>query len=299
MNSFFRSLSIAIVTVASLFSSPAHAGYDNVIQNSNGNSAFMSMENLCLNGFITSWRYEVAAPEDAAQVWAKFVLVPAYGNPIPVPASMLGWEVHVWDSLANFLASPFQGTYFYQLVSQPDLGNLVVPVGFGTNGSPVFELGFSLRGLEFQPGHDYRISIRSIGNAGPYSQCGVQTPVAAIQKTGGCPTLTQGGDGVAYSQSVPQASWPNVYWNYTQNIFGSSCGELATKLVTNVASVFGDMNCDGSVNKKDIKPFQIALYKPDSFPSGEGACSRWNADFNGDLIIDATDYKAFKRLVRH
>lgn len=256
----------------------------------------MSMDNLCLNGFITTWRYEVATPQDGAEIWAKFVMVPAYGNPIPVPSSMLGWEIHVWEGLPSFHASPFQGTYAYRLVNQPDLGNPDVPVGYGTNGAPVYELGFSLQGIEFLPGQHYRISVRAIGSAGPYPQCEPQTPVAAIQRTGGCPSLTQGGDGIAYSEA-PQQGWPNVYWNYTRILFGSSCGELATKLVTNVPSIFGDMNCDGNVNMVDRDLFLTAFHQPQNFPSGEGACSRWNADFNGDRIIDGSDYAQFEALL--
>jgi hypothetical protein len=61
--------------------------------------------------------------------------------------------------------------------------------------------------------------------------------------------------------------------------------------------VYGDLNCDGSVNFGDINPYVLALTDPAAYGTTFPACDVLNADINGDGAVDFGDINPFVALL--
>ncbi len=55
----------------------------------------------------------------------------------------------------------------------------------------------------------------------------------------------------------------------------------------------GDMNCDNVVNAWDIELFARAITDPGAYTAQYPGCNRWNADVNGDEVLDSLDAEPF------
>lgn len=67
------------------------------------------------------------------------------------------------------------------------------------------------------------------------------------------------------------------------NWFGQDCVELSS----------GDLNCDGTIDKFDITPFIMVLYKLEKYQEKYDGCDWRTGDMNGDGIVDTTDISGF------
>ncbi|MCG8403690.1 MAG: hypothetical protein MI923_00700 [Phycisphaerales bacterium] len=59
------------------------------------------------------------------------------------------------------------------------------------------------------------------------------------------------------------------------------------------ADLIGDMNCDGTLDGRDVTGFVAALTDPDGFPVGFPDCDADNADVNRDGLISTDDVDGF------
>jgi len=57
--------------------------------------------------------------------------------------------------------------------------------------------------------------------------------------------------------------------------------------------VYGDLNCDGTVNNFDIDPFVLALTDPAGYAAAYPKCNRLLADINRDGVVDNFDIDPF------
>ncbi|OWY72739.1 hypothetical protein B7486_05050 [cyanobacterium TDX16] len=64
-------------------------------------------------------------------------------------------------------------------------------------------------------------------------------------------------------------------------------------LFTMFSASLGDMNCDGTVNGVDIKPFVLAISDPKGYATEYPACEIRNGDVSGDILIDESDIAPF------
>ena len=62
-------------------------------------------------------------------------------------------------------------------------------------------------------------------------------------------------------------------------------------------TVAGDMNCDGTINLQDIRPFVTALINPAGYSQQYPCCNAANADVNQDSFIDGLDVQPFVDLL--
>ncbi len=59
----------------------------------------------------------------------------------------------------------------------------------------------------------------------------------------------------------------------------------------------GDLNCDGSVNSGDIRPFVTALVSRKTYEAMSPACNWLNGDINNDGLINFNDVDPFVTLL--
>ncbi|MDD4868360.1 MAG: hypothetical protein PHQ28_14980, partial [Mycobacterium sp.] len=69
------------------------------------------------------------------------------------------------------------------------------------------------------------------------------------------------------------------------------CGQTAAGLL------LGDLNCDGSVNFKDINPFVLALSNPTAYSTTYPDCDILTGDINGDGTTGFSDINPFVALL--
>ncbi len=75
---------------------------------------------------------------------------------------------------------------------------------------------------------------------------------------------------------------------------GSAFGQF---IVTVVAALPGDMNCDGSVDFGDINPFVLGLTDPAGYDAAYPDCDRLNGDLDGSGAFDFSDINPFVALL--
>jgi hypothetical protein len=64
-----------------------------------------------------------------------------------------------------------------------------------------------------------------------------------------------------------------------------------------LASLPGDVNCDGQVDFRDINPFVLRLVGQDQYTATYANCPDANADINGDATVDFADINPFVALL--
>ena len=60
-----------------------------------------------------------------------------------------------------------------------------------------------------------------------------------------------------------------------------------------LATLYGDMDCDSDVDGDDIQPFVLALTNPSQYASDFPGCDRLNGDCDKDGDLDGDDIQPF------
>lgn len=279
------------------FGSSVLAEYDN-LTSSNNHPALNTMEDMCLanNGFTVAVRYIPSTDEFTTDFWGRIATVPYNGTNQPVIENF-SWKVMVWDSSSALHSSPWDGNYYNGHYSLPTSSELQGILYNGNQETRIYRAQFSLPPIHLTAGTEYWFSIRAFGSGGAYN-CGPSTGIAKIQSSSICPGAGLGDSGKIFAGN--EIWWPPDHWNYTANVYPSGysgCKQPATKLSTTIASIFGDLNCDGFTNLLDLPLFYLAMFDPNGFTSQSQGCSIFNADFNSDEVIDGADYDAFLSLL--
>ncbi|MFQ5502519.1 MAG: LamG-like jellyroll fold domain-containing protein [Phycisphaerae bacterium] len=68
-------------------------------------------------------------------------------------------------------------------------------------------------------------------------------------------------------------------------------------LAVEYARLLGDLNCDGLINSEDIAPFVLSLLDAASYQSQYPDCDIFNADFDGNSILDTEDIITFVQIL--
>ena len=167
-----------------------------------------------------------------------------------------------------------------------------VPVGSGLHTQAV-----TLYNLVVLPGYTAGMALVAVAPAGDLSV--LYTDIAPF-------TNLAAGNAAAFTATLDPNSAPGTYSaTYTlavsdEDLPGRAAGPallltLAAQLVP--ATHPGDLNCDGSVNFRDINPFVLALTNPAVWQAAYPGCPIGNGDVNGDGSVNFRDINPFVMLL--
>jgi hypothetical protein len=167
-----------------------------------------------------------------------------------------------------------------------------VAIGSGLHTQPV-----TVYNLTSVPGYTAGLALDAVAPAGDLGV--LHTDIAPF------PSLAAGA-GATFTATVDPHSAAGTYLaTYTlsvsdEDLPGAAVGNslvltLTAELVPGVLP--GDLNCDGSVNFRDINPFVLSLTSPAGWQAAYPGCPRDNADTNGDGSVNFRDINPFVALL--
>ena len=88
------------------------------------------------------------------------------------------------------------------------------------------------------------------------------------------------------------------YWKVVaRNVAGSTPGPVWSFTSAAAPYLRGDLNCDGSVNFRDINPFVLRLSNPTEYFNTYPTCPDANGDIDGDGSVNFRDINPFVALL--